>query len=279
MQAKRARAIASNYITVRANPFMATLYLAGMGLCNEKDIPLRTIEILKRCKNILAENYTNLVGEGAILRLERIIGKEIKLLGREEVEGEKEILEAAKKDDTALIVPGDPMAATTHNSLILSAKKLGIETKILHASSIITASAGASGLQIYKFGKTATITYWRKNFEPDSFIDIILQNQKIGAHTLCLLDIDVKMGPMKPSHALEILMKAQDAKMAKKEIEKEAFDENSKIIILSHAGWEDEKIWAGKIGEYGGQNESGPAVIIFPSRMHFMEEEAFESLC
>jgi diphthamide biosynthesis methyltransferase len=80
---------------------------------------------------------------------------------------------------------------------------------------------------------------------------------------------------MKPSHALEILNKAQDAKMERKEIRGKAFDENFKIIILSHAGWEDEKLWAGKISEYKGQNESGPAVIIFPSKMHFMEEEAF----
>jgi precorrin-2 methylase len=60
---------------------MATLYLAGMGLCDEKDMPLRTIEILKRCENVFAENYTNLIGEGAISRLEKIIGKKIKILG------------------------------------------------------------------------------------------------------------------------------------------------------------------------------------------------------
>ena len=93
------------------------------------------------------------------------------------------------------------MVATTHNSLLQTAKEDGIKTKILHASSIFSAVCGASGLQIYKFGKTATITFWRKNFEPDSFVDLIVNNQKIGAHTLCLLDIDKELGAMKPSKA------------------------------------------------------------------------------
>jgi diphthine synthase len=247
------------------------LFLIGMGICDEDDMPQRAFAHLKECNSVFAENYTNLMREGSIGRLEKKIGKTITILPRELVEGEREILEAAKKGDTALLVPGDPMTATTHSSLIAAAKKEGIETVIVHASSIFTAAAGECGLQIYKFGKTPTITYWRENFRPTSFLDVIAENLKNGAHTLCLLDIDAKLGQMKPSVALKTMLAAQDLSGMK------LLSDETKIIILWHVGWLDQRIWAGTIGKWDGKGDSdGPAVIIIPGKMHFVEEESFE---
>ncbi|MFH0927593.1 MAG: diphthine synthase [Candidatus Micrarchaeota archaeon] len=254
-----------------------TLYLAGLGLCDETDLPIRTIEILRKCGNIFLEDYTNLVREGTAGRLGKIIGKKVEVLAREQVEGEKIILQAAQNGDTALIVPGDPMVATTHNSLLQAARERKIRTKILHASSIFSAAAGAAGLQIYKFGKTATITFWRKNYEPDSFVDLIANNQKIGAHTLCLLDIDNELGAMRPKYAIEILLEAQKRKICRGEIAGEIIGADTKIFVVSHVGWEDEEIWSGKISEYKDELV-GPAVVIIPSKMHFMEEKSYEGL-
>jgi len=251
-----------------------TLYLVGLGLCDEQDLPLRSVEALKKCEKIFAENYTNFVREGAFARLEKIIGKKVQILPREDVEGEKIILDACAKGNSALIVPGDPMSATTHNSLLEGAKKREIEVRILHASSIFSAAPGACGLQNYKFGKTATITYWRENFEPTSFLDIIAQNKKIGAHTLCLLDVDMDMGPMKPSQAIGILRKAQ--KRIAEERKDSSSLENEDIFVASTIGWEEQKIWAGKLRDYKKQNENCPAIIIFCGKMHFMEKEAWE---
>ena len=94
----------------------------------------------------------------------------------------------AKKENVALLVYGSPLSATTHISLINSCKSKKIKYKILHAGSIFDAVA-ESGLQLYKFGKTTSLPKWQENFTPTSYLDIIKENQKIGAHTLLLIDI------------------------------------------------------------------------------------------
>ena len=247
------------------------LFLIGLGLCDEGDLPVRAMDLLRGCHTVFAESYTNLMRDGTLSRLEGKIGRKITLLPREMVEGEKEILEAAKKGETALLVPGDPMTATTHSSLLDSARKEGIEARIVHASSIFTAAAGECGLQIYKFGKTATVTYWRENFRPTSFLDVIAENLRMGAHTLCLLDIDPKMGPMKVGKAIETLLSAQE------EGGKKVVGADSRIFAVWHAGWPDMKIWAGKMGEWKKRYDAeGPAAIIILGKMHFAEEENYE---
>lgn len=247
------------------------LFIIGMGLCDEGDLPMRAYDMLRGCGRVFAESYTNLMREGTLARLEGKIGRKIELLPREMVEGEKEILDAASKGDVALLVPGDPMTATTHYSLVASARERGIEARILHASSIFTAAAGECGLQIYKFGKTVTITYWRENFRPTSFIDGIKENLENGAHTLCLLDIDAKKGPMKVSEALKTILSAQE------EGGKTAVDGNTRIFAVWHAGWPDMGIWAGKLSEWKDSlDRDGPAALAIPGKMHFTEEEAYE---
>ncbi|MCL6088666.1 MAG: diphthine synthase [Candidatus Marsarchaeota archaeon] len=253
------------------------LFLVGLGLCDENDASARAIELLRGCRTVFAENYTNLMREGTLRRLEEKIGRKIVQLAREEVENEKIILEACALGPTALLVPGDPMTATTHSSLLASARSRNISTHILHAASIFTSAPGAAGLQIYKMGKTATITYWRKNYEPASFIDPIAENMERGAHTLCLLDIDPKLGPMKPSQALELIEKAQGKNKTA------VLSPSTPLFVLWHVGWPDEKIWAGKRSEYPygqekkGDEPAGPAVILIPGKMHFAEEESWQS--
>ena len=102
------------------------LALVGLGISDEKGIPLAGLEKLKECGKIFAESYTNLLPEGTLGRLEKLAGKEIEVLSRLQVEGEQEILRSALREPTALVVPGDPMIATTHVSLVLAAKKRGI---------------------------------------------------------------------------------------------------------------------------------------------------------
>lgn len=53
-------------------------------------------------------------------------------------------------------------------------------------------AAGACGLQLYSFGQTISIPFFREEWRPDSFYEKIAYNRKGGMHTLCLLDIKVK---------------------------------------------------------------------------------------
>ena len=170
---------------------MKELVFVGLGLHNEKGISLRGIEEIKTAENIFLELYTNLLPAFSTKRFEAITGKKVHVLPRHELEEENGalILNAAEKGKTVFLVPGDPLIATTHVTLRIEAEKRGIKTRIIHGASIISAIIGLSGLHNYKFGKTVTIPF-PENFSETPY-NVIVQNKKIGLHTLCLLDLKI----------------------------------------------------------------------------------------
>jgi len=249
------------------------LLLIGTGISDERGISLAGLEALRACAKIYAERYTNLVPEGTLSRLEALCGKKITLLSREAVEGEKELLDAAKNETIALVVAGDPMIATTHVSLLIAAKKRGIATEVIHASSVLSAAIGESGFQAYKFGKMVTLAYWRENYKPMSAYDVVSENLSRGQHTLLLLDIDEKLGPMKPSTAADVLLAME------KQGGKKIFTPETKLVLLKGMGWREptKKYCAlSELSKY--DDKEGPAVLIVPAKLHFLEEEFLSPL-
>jgi diphthine synthase len=247
------------------------LTLVGIGTSDEKGISLAGLDALKECEKIFAESYTNLLPEGTLSRLEKLAGKPIELLSRAVVEDEKEILSFAIKQPTALVVPGDPMIATTHVSLVLAAKKRGIPVEIIHASSILSAAIGESGLQAYKFGKTVTLAYWRENYKSMTAYDVISENLSRGLHTLLLLDIDEKLGAMEPSEAAKLLLEME--KIGGKRI----LLPGTRIVLLSGLGRKNERKRFLPLAEFKSET-SVPAILIIPAKLHFLEEEYLQSL-
>jgi len=240
------------------------LCLVGLGIWNEKDISLRGIEICERADSIYCELYTARWG-GDLDKLSKIIGKKIKKLGRKDVEeGSDKILKEATSKDLVLLVPGDPLIATTHVHLILEAKKKGIPVGIVHSSSIYT-SIARTGLQIYKFGKTGTVITPRKGYESEGFYDIIRENLSKGMHTLLLLDRD--MGTRK---GLEILERIESGKRRK-------LLKGRRILLCSRLSSEHEKIVYGRMEDLK-EDIPEPGVIIVPGKLHFLEKEFLESL-
>jgi len=163
-------------------------------LADEKGITLRGLEAARECGTVFMESYTSTLSEGSVERLQDLIGKDIILLDREGVEGGDAVLEKAKVGVVCLLVPGDPMSATTHQDLRLRAQELGLATEIIGGVSALTAIPAALGLQIYKFGKTITVPIPQPNFNPTSFYEKALENFKAGMHTLLLLDIQQDKG-------------------------------------------------------------------------------------
>jgi len=172
------------------------LYLVGMGLGDEKDITLRGLEIVRKCERVYLEAYTSLLSFGlsnnALSTLEDLYGRPVILADREMVEqGMEQILEEACTSDVAFLVVGDPFGATTHSDLVVRARKMGVEVKVVHNASVMNA-VGVCGLQLYRFGETISIPFFTETWRPDSFYDKIKANRQLGLHTLCLLDIRVK---------------------------------------------------------------------------------------
>jgi len=242
------------------------LAFIGMGLWDEKDISLKGIEMAKKCDRVYAEFYTSRSSVN-IKKLEKLIGKKIEILGREEVEEGGKILEEAKEMNVCLLVPGDPMMATTHVDLRLRAMERGIMTKLVHGMSIITASAGILGLQIYKFGRVVSIARPYENYFPLSPYERIKENLSMGLHSLLLLDIGEK--PMTANEGMEILLEMERRK------KEGVISPSTLIAVVARASSDDAIARAGYI-EKMMEEDFGetPHSIIIPGKLHFMEAKA-----
>lgn len=244
------------------------LYLIGIGICDEKDISLRALEAIKQCGAVFAESYTSILSHGSLLRLEALCGKKITRLSRNDVEGEKEILDACKNSDACLLVAGDPLIATTHVSLLVEAQKRGIATKAIHSSSILSAAIGESGLQAYRFGKIITIPKWKPNYKPSSPYDTIEENLSRNLHTLLLLDLDEKGAHLEPKEALRELLAMEEEK------KKGLISPATNFLLLSRVGWPTQRrAYSSLAALLDGHTDDLPAVLILPAKLHFMEEE------
>jgi len=182
-----------------------SLIFIGLGLWDEKDLTIRGLEKARKADRVYLELYTSKTFIN-VERLEELVCKRIEVLERHHLEEESlKLVEEASERDVVLLVPGDPFVATTHSSILVDAKKRGVEVEIVHNASIISAIVGVTGLHSYRFGKTATISFPYKNRVSRYPADVIKQNLSINAHTLLLLDITPH--PMKICEAVEILGK------------------------------------------------------------------------
>jgi len=159
-------------------------YIIGIGL-NPKQMSLEARDVISKCSEVYIDNYTNQLSQGSVGHLEREIGKKITILSREKIEQDT----AHIKENSCLLIIGNPLSATTHYSVYQDTKAKDLQVKIIPGISIFSYK-GICGLSEYKFGKTTTIVYPKENFKPTSFYNTIEENLKIRAHSLCLLDID-----------------------------------------------------------------------------------------
>jgi len=238
------------------------LTIIGAGISS--DITISALESIKNADEVYVERYTGVLSDEKLKEMGSLTGKEIRNLERKDVESDFLIKRAMEKE-VVLISSGDPLTATTHIVLLIDAKEKGVETRVIHNSSIYTAAAGKTGLQIYRFGKTATIPNPRPNYKPSSWFDIIKHNLENNAHTLVLLDTEPE--PMDAKKAIEMIEEM--------DVEKSV----EKMIVLSKIGWKDEKINLGSLKELKEKNLGKPPFcLIIPAELHVVEKEYLEKL-
>lgn len=163
------------------------LYIIGLGLGDHRDITHRGSAALSHCDLVFLESYTSILCE-PLETLEKAFGKKIEVAYRETVESESDMIlgPALEGKSVGFLVVGDPFGATTHTDLLLRARAAGITTRVIHNASIMNA-VGACGLQLYTFGQTVSIPFFRNAWQPTSLYDRIAFNASGGLHTLCLL--------------------------------------------------------------------------------------------
>jgi diphthine synthase len=231
------------------------LYLIGLGL-DLKDISIKALEAIKKSKAVYLETYTTTFPY-EIVDLEKLIGKKVIISKREVFENNlSRLISQAKYEDVSLLIYGDPLAATTHIILLKEAEKSKINVQVIHNNSIFNVISD-TGLQLYKFGKTASLPRWQPNYKPTSFFQIVKENLSIKAHTLILVDPGLSL-----KEALEEI----------KESDKEGLLKNKEIVIVSQLGTSKQSILRGDIKQLTSKKVQEPFSIIVPGELHFSEK-------
>jgi len=251
---------------------LGELVFVGLGLFDEKDIPLRGLEEMRDVQAVFAEFYTSLMPGLSVGRLEELVGREVVVVSRRSLEEEegKEILREARRDKVAFLVPGDPLIATTHMDLRIRAEREGIKTRVIHGASIISAVVGLSGLQNYKYGRSVTIPFPEEGFVSETPYKVIVENRERGLHTLCFLDVKSEEERyMTVKEGLDVLVEVE------KKRRKSVITQETLVVGVARAGSEDPTVKAAYVEELIDYEFGAPPhTLVFPGKLHFMEAEA-----
>src|SRR3989442_10381523 len=251
---------------------MGRLTFVGLGL-GARGISLEGVVAIREADSCYLEYYTTPHEPTLLKELENETGRIMTVVDREFVEDGNEILKEARDSKVVLVVPGDPMIATTHNELRARAIGQRTETAVIHAATIPSSAASASGLHYYKFGRLMTITREGLEFMQQAY-HTVQSNLLQGLHTLLLLEFDVEGGEgAAPPAVFEGLLRAE------RNFGREVLSEETFALVLSRLGRQDSALRAGYLkdlrnSDYGEK----PHCIVIPGGLHFTEVEAVAAI-
>ncbi|XP_021851878.1 probable diphthine methyl ester synthase [Spinacia oleracea] len=264
------------------------LYIIGLGLGDEKDITLKGLEAVKKCEKVYIEAYTSLLSFGissdGLSNLEKLYGKPVTVADREMVEEKADsILSQACNSDVAFLVVGDPFGATTHTDLVVRAKQIGVDIKVVHNASVMNA-IGVCGLQLYRYGETISIPFFTETWRPDSFYGKIKRNRDLGLHTLCLLDIKVKEPSLEslcrgkkiyePPRFMSIGTAIEQLLEVEQKLSESAYSEDTVCVGFARLGSDDQIIVAGTMKKLQTLDFGDPLhCLVIVGETHDVEEE------
>ena len=253
---------------------MGELAFVGVGLGDEEGLSRRAWAVLRRADRLFAEEYTAVAPAGTLDRIATELGRPIERLGRAEVEAERPILDAlAAVPRVALLVVGDPFAATTHVALRLAAEGAGHTVVYLPAPSILTAAAGFLGLSHYRFGRTVSLPFPTPGFVPRSPLEQIAGNRERDLHTLLLLDLAPAEVKFLSADAALRQLRALDPEGA-------VLPADALVAVVARVGRDDAAAWVGGLDRMAQRAFGAPphAVIVLAPRLHFEEAAALRGV-
>jgi len=255
-----------------------TLKLVGLGL-SAGSITLDAICKIRSCQVVYIDTYTSIWFpdiHSLALKL-RSIGKEVAIARRNDLEGAgiKFLVDRAKHEEICILIPGDPLIATTHSALIVEAAKAGVDTEVGIAPSIHTAAISLSCLQVYRFGKIVTVVRPKNGVFFDYPLTVVHENRRRDLHTLMLLEIDVESQYyMTPAEALNILLEAQ------RRNKMDVLQLDDIIIVIEALDSDNGSVRVTTVGEaLKTPFNTPPYSLIVPSkRLHPLEEECLQTI-
>jgi len=267
-----AKLFQASYTSTCVEIAMGRLSFVGLGL-GAKGITFEGVEEIVAADVIYLEYYTTPHEPQLLKHVQQVTGKRLTIVDRQFVEDGTTILGDAKGKKVVLAVLGDPMIATTHTELRVRAIRQGVETRVIHAATISSAAASASGLHSYKFSRTVTVTREAVGKLTQAY-HILHENLLEGAHTLLLLEYDTQSGEgVAPADAMAGLL------LAEGNFKRGVVSEDTFAIMLSRLGREDSVLAAGSFFELS-KRDAGmpPHCLIIPGKLHFTEAEAISAI-
>lgn len=251
---------------------MAELWFVGLGLSDERGLSSRAWDALRAATEVFAEEYTAVAPEGTIERVAHELSRTIQPLDRSLLESERPIIEALDRSPrVALLVVGDPFAATTHVALRLAAERAGHSWRYVPNASILTAAAGFLGMMQYRFGRTVSFPFAEARFAPRSPVEQIAGNRERGLHTLVLLDLRPAEGRFLTAGDALSWLREQDP-------EGTSVPMHAPVAVAARVGREDAAGWFGPIEELARLDFGAPmhSVVVPAPELHFEEAAALE---
>ena len=249
---------------------MGTIYLIGLGLGTLAQVNSEAFEAAEKVDELYLDTYTSFLERSLLDELKKRFSEKLIEADRGLLEEDiSEIVSKARDKDIGILVPGDPMIATTHLSIMVEAAKKNISCKIIHGTSAYCAVISASCLHAYKFGRTTTIP--KSGVGVETCYRVIAENMERGLHSLILLD--TADGGLAIPEALEFLLKVEE------KLGLGIFSENLLVICLARIGFMDEFKWAGKMrNALTNPYPPPPHSIVIPGELHFSEAEALKTI-
>jgi len=241
---------------------MGTLTLVGLGL-DPKGLPTAAIQSIKAASKAYIERYTAPVDDHWVRQVEDQVGRPITEIRRTDLEEGSVLIKEAKVDNIVLLSPGDPLIATTHTDLKIRARRAGIEVKVIHAPSVVTAVVGELGLHIYNIGRVVTATPGPMQ----TLYHTVHANLRSGLHTLILVS------ELSFRRLIEVLEEAE------RENGEGVFHEQTFLLVASNVGRDTQVLAGGDLGRLREKElPDGPFTVVVTGRLHFSEVEALTTI-
>jgi diphthine synthase len=247
------------------------LAFVGLGLGDERGLSRAALSALEGAR-VFAEEYTAVAAEGTLERLERELGRPIVRLSRGALEAERPILEALEGSPrVALLVVGDPFAATTHLALRVAAERAGHRWRYLPNASALTAVPGFLGFILSRFGRVVSLPFPDPGFAPTSPLEQLRENRERRLHTLVLLDLRPAEGRfLTGSEALALLRERDPAGSV--------VPDRAPVAVAARVGREDAAGFFGSFARLRTVDFGRPmhALVVPAPELHFEESAALE---
>ena len=123
------------------------------------------------------------------------------------------------------------MVATTHQELRTRAIKLGIETRVIHGSSVLSAVGGELGLHSYNFGRI--VDYDERAHAVHCLQHGLQKSLDRSSH-----DSVARVGRVKQISSLNPVLASQESVGSGKDLHNEMLTEDTFVLVVSRMGTE-----------------------------------------